>query len=84
MAKKTTKFYAVKPSNPDEKKLLASFEIDGNKVTADIKDEELQDRADNGFFIEGKKLTLESDGPKFVKLLEDNYARSSFIFVETD
>lgn len=82
MAKKTTKFWAANPRDPNKKRLLASFVVEGDKVKAEIQSREIKERAEEGFYVKGKDVTLKSDGPAFVKLLSANFAMSSFILVE--
>lgn len=84
MAKKTYKFWAVNPQDPNDRKLMASFEVDGKKVEANVKDIMIQERVDDGFHTDNGRLTLEGNGPKFVELLAANYATSSFVQVVID
>jgi hypothetical protein len=83
MAKKTTKIWAVDPST-DKKTLMASFEVDGGKVNADIKHDEIKERAKDGYHTDDGRLTLEKNGPEFVELLAANYSTSSFVLVTID
>ena len=82
--KKTYKLWAVNPQDPNDRKLMASFEVDGKRVEAKVKDSLIQQRLDRGFHTDNGQLTMESDGPKFVELLAANYATSSFVRVEID
>jgi len=84
MAKKTTKFWALNPQNLEDKKLLASFEVNGDKVKSDLRSAEFKDLAKRGLHTRQGKLTLEENGPEFVELLAANYGMSSFIEVEID
>ena len=85
MAKKTTKFWAVNPGNPNNKKLLATFVVKDGKVTdSQMESTSVEKRAKEGFYIKGEHVTLKSDAVQFVELLEANYSMSSFVEVDID
>jgi len=83
MANKTTKLWAANPGDASDKKLLAEFVLkDGKLADSNVSSEPIKQQVKEGFFVDGERVTLKSDAEKFLKLLEGNYAMSSFIEVD--
>jgi len=83
MANRTTKLWAANPGDDKDKKLLAMFVLKDGKITdSKVESAPIQDQVKEGFFVDGERVTLKSDAEKFLKLLEGNYAMSSFIEVD--
>jgi hypothetical protein len=83
MAKKTTKLWAVSPTDDTDKALMASFVLtDGKLEDSSVPDPEIKDLVERGLFDGNDMVTLESDAATFVKMLSGNYAMSSFVYVD--
>jgi len=80
---KTTKLWALNPSDPEDKKLLATFVIkDGKLVDSTITFSPIQERTEEGYFIDGARVTLKSDAAQFVELLGMNHSTGTYSHTE--
>ncbi|TFH58175.1 MAG: hypothetical protein E4G90_10860 [Gemmatimonadales bacterium] len=81
--------YSVNPEDPEDRTVLAVFELKGDKVDAtfhgpNAKDLEAEMERDGLYDSERKRYLRPKDGADFMQFFPSAYPRASFVAIEVD